>query len=509
MRASLRATAAVAIAFFTSACGEPAQGVASPSGAQARKGPVELTLLYTSDEHGWIAPQIDGGAALGGAADLLARLIRDEGHCPFLDDAQRCPDPKTLLLSGGDNYTGPAISTYFTGEPMAEALAAMGYAASAFGNHELDFGRPRFIENRARARLPYVAANVRVTDPALREAMSLPPFLLFERRGVKIGVVGLATETTLTSAMASRFVGLAIDTEEPALVRAVPEAWAAGADVVVLIAHECPDKLAPILARQPDLQLTFAFGAHCHRVEQREAAGLPVVSPGWRLEHYVRLRLTVDPARERAQRVLAREAKVIEVRHDPRDGAVDVAQAARSAAWQSKLDRALGEEIGYAGRGARQGLPRARRWLTMALREQLGTDVALINTGGIRQSLLPGPITKASVWSILPFDNKVVIVRITGRDLITDLETEEAAFAGVSGAKGSYRMESGEALDPAKIYSVATIDYLYFGGSKFRFQEQDHAPKETGVDWRAPILAWTAQKKTSAVAPLESLLQRR
>ncbi|MEO7332249.1 MAG: bifunctional UDP-sugar hydrolase/5'-nucleotidase [Minicystis sp.] len=490
-------------ALFLVACREPVP-IATPPLPRA---PVELTLLFTSDEHGWIAPQIDQGMAKGGTADLLARLIRDEAHCPFLGDPRRCPDAHTILLSGGDNYTGPAISSYFGGTPMAEAMAAMGYAASALGNHELDFGRAQFVQNRARAHLLYLAANVRVTDPALASEMTLPGFALIERRGVKIGVVGLATEETLTTAMASRFDGVAIDPAEVALARVVPEAWAAGADAVVLIAHECPDKLAPILARHGDFQLTFALGAHCHRVEERRAGEVPVISSGWRLEHYVRLRLTIDPARARYARVLAAEPQVVEVRHDVSDGAVDAALAQRTAGWQTKLDQALGEEIGYAGRGLEKDADELARWLTTAMREELKTDVALLNTGGIRQALPKGPITKAALWSILPFDNKVMIVRVTGQDLITDLETEEAAFAGVTKQGGAYLMSDGKALDLKGIYSVATIDFLYYGGSMFRFQTQDRAPKETGLDWRAPIVAWTKRQKTTASAPLEDRLR--
>lgn len=507
MRA-LRPSALLALAALAlAACGERAPiatPIAAPPGA---RGPVEITLLYTSDEHGWIAPQIDGGVARGGAADLLARLIRDEGHCPFLGDARRCPDARTILLSGGDNYTGPAVSSYFGGIPMAEAMAAMGYAAAAFGNHEFDFGRAQFVDDRTRAHLPYLAANVRATIPALEKEMNLPAFVLIERRGVKIGVVGLATEETLTSAMASRFEGVAIDPAEASLQRAVPAAWAAGADAVVLIAHECPTKLVPLLEPHPDFQLSFVLGGHCHRVQQLRAAGVPVWSPGWRLENYIRLKLTVDPARPPQQRVLSAEPRLVEVSHEVHDGAVDAALAGRTAAWQKKLDQALGEEIGFAGRALDKDSADLARWLTTALREELHTDVALLNTGGIRQSLPAGPITKTALWSILPFDNKVVIVHVSGRDLITDLETDEAAFSGAAKSGGTYQMDDGTALDPARIYSVATIDFLYFGGSKFLFQAQDRAPKETGVDWRAPIVSWTKRQQTTARAPLEDRLR--
>jgi 2',3'-cyclic-nucleotide 2'-phosphodiesterase (5'-nucleotidase family) len=463
----------------------------------------EVTLLYTSDEHGWLLPVVENGVVTGGAAEALAQLKATEGHC--VGDAAACPSPRTLLLSGGDNFTGPAISSYFAGESMADAMRTMGYSALAFGNHELDFGRTAFVADRARLGAPYLAANVHASNPAIRAEMELPAFQIFERRGAKIGVVGLATDTTLTTAMASRFVGVTFEDEETALTRAIPEAWAAGADALVLIAHECPDRLLPILDRHPDWNLSFVGAGHCHKVIVAHTGGAPVISPGWRLERYVRAVLTIDldkPPRQRARRVVPDLVPIAHVEGDPK-ALVDAPLAAAAAVWQTKLTRALGEELGYTATGFGKESPEIARWIAGALRAELKTDVAVVNTGGIRQELPKGVITKSTVWSILPFDNKLVIVKVKGRDLIADLETPEAGFAGVERTAKGYRLESGKALDPEATYSVATIDFLYYGGSSFQFLKQDPTPKETGLDWRAPLVDWMHRQKTSPRTPLE------
>ena len=463
----------------------------------------EITLLYTSDEHGWLLPVVEKGVVTGGAAEALGQLKRNEGHC--VGDAAACPSRRTLLLSGGDNYTGPAISSYFAGESMADAMRTMGYSAMAFGNHELDFGRVAFVADRARAGALYLAANVHASDPAIRAEMELPAFQIFERLGARIGVVGLATDTTLTSAMASRFVGVRFEDEEPALVRAIPEAWAAGADAVVLIAHECPDRLLPILARHPDWNLSFVGAGHCHKLLTATSSTTPVVAPGWRFERYVRALLIVDldrPRGERARRVTPELVTIAHVEGDPK-APVDAPLAAAIAGWQTKLTRALGEELGYTATGFGKESPEIARWIAGALRTELKTDVAIVNTGGIRQELPRGVITKSTVWSILPFDNKLVIVKIKGRDLIADLETPEAGFAGVERTAKGYRLESGKALDPEATYTVATIDFLYYGGSSFQFLKQDPTPKETGLDWRAPLVDWMHRQKTTPATPLE------
>ena len=86
-----------------------------------------FTVLYTNDEHGWM----EGMQSGQGAAELLGLWRTKQGYRP---------DGPFLILSGGDNWTGPAISTWFDGQSMVEVMNAMGYKASVIGNHEFDFG---------------------------------------------------------------------------------------------------------------------------------------------------------------------------------------------------------------------------------------------------------------------------------------------------------------------------------------------------------------------------------
>jgi 2',3'-cyclic-nucleotide 2'-phosphodiesterase (5'-nucleotidase family) len=129
--------ALVVALFFVAACVPlPAPG-ASPTLAptatsQNAAQPKRLTILYTNDEHGWLAAQKNlDGSSVGGAAEMLGRWREQEGYTP---------DGPFLVLSGGDMWTGPAISSWFNGDSAAEVMDLMGYQAAAAGNHEFDFG---------------------------------------------------------------------------------------------------------------------------------------------------------------------------------------------------------------------------------------------------------------------------------------------------------------------------------------------------------------------------------
>jgi 5'-nucleotidase / UDP-sugar diphosphatase len=483
-----------------------------PEGAAPSRGArplAELTILYTSDEHGWFLPERDAGVTVGGAANALARWIAEDEHCPRITRAGPCSRPKTLLLSGGDNYTGPAVSSYFEGAPMAEAMARMGYAASALGNHELDFGSAAFIRNRTLANLPYVAANLHC-DASLPAEVKLPSFLVFERRGVRIAVVGLATETTLQAAKATAFHGMRFESEESALARAIPEAWATNPDFVVLIAHECPDVLEPILARHPDWGLTFVGGGHCHRTLHIESGGTPVISPGWQLRKYARVHVKVDAGRAPRSKVVHVDAAIVDVK--PPVGPLPEAAAELEAAalrWKGRLDASLGEEIGFASSGLPHKSHALAAWVAETWRETVGADVAVVNLDALRQGLPKGPITLGTIHSILPFNNRLFLGKITGSALAQNLVRTDMIVTGVQRARGGSLVDAkGQALDLQKSYSVVTIDFLYFGGEGSTFHRHDPSPTDTGIDWRTPVIDWLRSHPTSAALPVERHISR-
>ena len=82
-----------------------------------------VTIFYTNDEHGYLEPIQKGSDTLGGAANLLSAL-RQRGYDPDGPD-----DDNALLISGGDMWTGPAISTWFQGASAVQVFNRMGYAS--------------------------------------------------------------------------------------------------------------------------------------------------------------------------------------------------------------------------------------------------------------------------------------------------------------------------------------------------------------------------------------------
>jgi len=477
--------------------------------APAAAAPQTVVVLVTGDENGHVLPNTEVAPPRGGAAETLGYWTK-EGHCPGKvgkDGAPACKDGKTLVLSTGDHFNGPSISSVSQGAPVAESMSRMGYAASGMGNHELDFGREQFDKLRDLGGFPYLSANIR---PPTKKAdkdydLGLKPFAIFQRAGVKIGVVALSPANVAKTVMSGRFYGNEVVPYEPALQQAIPAVRKAGADVVIVIADECPTVLEPIVAKHPDWKLAFLAGGHCHTPVERKVGTTPLVSPGHRWEKYLRAELTVDPSRAAGQRLVGLETKVLDVVGGPGSPAPDAELATRLQTWVKKHDEALGEKIGYTRSGVDANSPTLFAWYGRAIRERLNTDVAVLNRKGFRGGVPPGPITAAAVYTVMPFDNSLLTVKLKGKDLVSVLENPAAVFDGAA-KRGSGWTVKGKPLEPEATYSVATFEYLYFGGDNFPFERLDPNPGETGVTAQTPVVEWTRKQGTTPEKPLESLL---
>jgi 2',3'-cyclic-nucleotide 2'-phosphodiesterase (5'-nucleotidase family) len=491
----------------------PAEGDKGAAAPAAPAEPMVVTLLITGGLGGQLVAPTEGEqAGKGGTAETLGRWVAEEKHCagPVKADGQgACADASTLVLGTGDHWSGPALSSFFVGETTSAVMARMGYAASALGNHELDFGRDQFLRNQQAGQFPFLAANLKVKDAALAKDMELPAFKVFDRKGLKVGVVGLTSPKTVTAAMAGRAEGLDLVGTEEALASAVPAARAAGADVVVVVVDMCPTELQPTLEKHADWKLTLVAGGRCPKQVETKVGDTTIVSLPRGLEQYLRARITFDPKKPAGEKVSGVETQLVSVTAGQGAAAPDAETVKLIDGYKQELDKRLGTQIGFSKAGIKQDSKEMARWVAGSMREVLGADVVILNRKGIRQGLPAGPITMGSIYSVLPFENSLMLLKVKGADLVGQLSNPEALIAGVTAAgKGKFKDAKGKALDPKREYTVGTIEYLYFGGDGFEFEKVAPEPTETGMAWQTPVVEWTRNKTTTEAKPLEKQLPK-
>ena len=204
---------------------------------------VTLTVVYTNDEHGWMAGEEEGQ----GAAELAGLWTTEYASSDAL-----------LVLSGGDNWTGPAISTWFDGESMVEVMNAMGYAASAVGNHEFDFDLDGLQTRTAQADFPYLGANIRYKDNGeIPTDLGIQPYTIVEVAGLEIGLIGLSYQDTPLVTDPTAVAGFDFIDYRDTLREYAPEVRQAGADLVFVITHTCANDLARLAREVEDLGITL------------------------------------------------------------------------------------------------------------------------------------------------------------------------------------------------------------------------------------------------------------
>ena len=144
----------------------------------------QIVILRTNDTHSQIVPvpkyENEGNTSCRGGFIRRVAVVNEE----------RKKEPDLLLFDSGDFSQGSTYYTLFRGDVEVGLMNMMGYDAATLGNHEFDFG----IENLARvakmAKFPLVCANCDFTG-TMCEGL-IKPYVIIKRKGLKIGVFGLA-----------------------------------------------------------------------------------------------------------------------------------------------------------------------------------------------------------------------------------------------------------------------------------------------------------------------------
>ncbi len=445
-----------------------------------------LILLYTNDEHGWVEPT----GEYGGAAGMLALWRHQEAYDPA---------GPFLALSGGDSWIGPAISTWFAGQSMVDIMNAMGYAAAALGNHDFDFGLDILRQRQVQAAYPLLSANIRQrSDGAVPDF--LLPYTIRDVNGIRVGLIGLTTLNTPWDTPPSHVAELEFIALDQALRQVVPQARAEGAELLLVLGHLCASDLRTLVPLAAELGISILCGAHCHEEIVERVDGVTIVQSGSFLHNYIRIALLFDTA--------SRQVVEIDASLQPNTGGrPDADMAARVDSWRAQMPAELFEPIGYLGTKVGWNTPQMARLVTTPWLEAYGRAQAAVFSPRYVQSLPAGEITRAAILGMLPTDNALVDIGLTGAQLIETIENPRAMYGGLQGSDGAYRLADGTPLDLQAVYHLLIPQALYDGGNHFAVNQYDQFGILTGLNWRDPIIDWIAKLHTSSTAPLETFLQ--
>lgn len=450
--------------------------------------PITVTILYTNDEHGWMEGQ-EAGQSAANLMGLWQEKHNNEstGHL--------------LILSGGDNWTGPAISTWFDGQSMVEVMNAMQYTASAVGNHEFDFGLDALTQRTAEATFPYVSANVRWNDSGETPLeLGIIPYVIIEFEGVQVGITGLTTTATPVTTNPVIVSHLNFLDYETALREVVPQMQAEGADLIVVPSHVCVNELVDLINETADLGIHLFGAGHCNERIADEFSGVVMLGAGAHLGRYAFVTFTLE---DDEVRPVEYGVRINEAADD------DPAVVAVVEKWQAAAATELNVTIGYLDqdipiRGdTMQGLI-THAWLW----SYPTADVAITNLGGMRDSWQAGELTFGHILGVMPFDNVLMEVHLTGGELIQILNRTNDAVAGVRRQSGEWILaKTDQPIDRDAPYSLLVNDFMYAGGDGYsQLAIFDPDAYNTAIDWRQPVIDWMLAQASTAASPLDGAI---
>ncbi len=400
---------------------------------------VTLTILHTSDLHGRVDPRDaladrDLGGGLGRVAAVV-KHVRAEGN-------------PTLLLDSGDTIQGdPAQALVFAGrigdgtDPIVRAMNLLGYDAMAVGNHEFDFGLPRLEKSRAQAKFPWLSANT--LDAGGRPAF--PAYVVKELAGVRVGILGLVTPGVAGWESPALLGGLRFGDSVEAARRYVPILRGQErCDLVVVIAHEGferdpgtggergdrgENQAYALATGVPGIDLLLAGHAHV-LLSPRRLGATWVSQPGRWGEALTRFDVTLTPRGERftVTDVSGRNLPMRAVAADP-------AVVATAAPEHEAALRILAEPAGtlasaVSGEGARSRDTGLLDWLHAVQRREGGAELSFCSLLPAQPPEWPaGPLTVRQIWAFYPYENGLVTVEATGRQVRAALERAAACAA--------------------------------------------------------------------------------
>ena len=467
----------VLIALLLAACEVAAPGSASnatatilPSGGPL--GPDGILVLHTNDIHGRMEPEHvtsgNGGFDNGGVANLGGLLVRQRTIAPG----------RTLLLDAGDAWQGSFVSNANRGAAMVEVMNLMGYDAQALGNHDFDWGQDVLRLRASEARFPFLAANV-VDDATGAVPSFAKPYIVKDLGVAKVGIIGVANPGTPAISKPANVKGLRFLSAAEAVGKYLPEVRAQ-ADIVIALTHISQRGVEEDeqLAREvPGIDLIVSGHSHTALQNAVREGATTIVQAGSYAQYLGQVQLQLDRATRRA-RVVGAGLLVVVGGKTPPDAQVAKVVETRAAEAKTVTARIVGRatvDLPQETRGeSALGNLIADAMLEYCRGQGWHSDVALYNGSGIRAGIPPGDITYGKVYEVLPFDDLVVNLDLSGGQLVTIYRrslSDRGPNLVIAGGSFSYQLASitsatigGAAVASERTYHVCTIDYLALGG---------------------------------------------
>ncbi|MDR6999473.1 bifunctional 2',3'-cyclic-nucleotide 2'-phosphodiesterase/3'-nucleotidase [Neobacillus niacini] len=497
---------------------------------------VHVQLLGINDLHGQLDYKTTvSGKPVGGIEYLAGYLKEREALNPA----------NTLMVQAGDAVgASRPVSALLQDEPTIRFLNELGFDVGTIGNHEFDEGvtemkrliyggaHPKTVDKYGPfegAAFPYVVANV-VDDKT--DELILPPYVIKEVDGVKIGFIGVVTTETPSIVTPSGVAGVHFTDETDAINKYAKELEGKGVKSIVVLAHDpgtsAADGSNPTgkvvdIAKAVYPEVDVIFGAHDHKYLNSTVNGKLLVQSYSYGTAFSDVDLTIDPV---TQDIVKKQAEIVSTFQD--DKHLDAKVKAELDAYQAYVAPITSEVVGQAAAPISRtanasGETALGNLIADGMKAATNTDFAFMNVGGIRDDIKKeGPITWGDLFAIQPFGNDIVTEKITGEQVRILLNQQFAAdrnrIMQIAGLKYTWSnnlpigrkvldiyLPNGKKIDPKGVYSVTVNNFMADGGDGFTILKQG----TDRVTWMSDLDAFVNYVKSFDEKPISAQIEGR
>lgn len=431
-----------------------------------------LVIMHTNDTHSQIDPGDDG---LGGVARRKTLI-----------DSIRGAEPNTLLVDAGDIVQGTLYFTLYGGEVENAVADMLGYDLRILGNHEFDNGAEQLADKIAGTRSTWLATNYDMRGTRLGK--KFVPYTIRQVGDRRIGFIGLNLDPKGMISEGNYNGVRYLDLYKAANATAWHLKHNEGTDMVIALTHIGYEPTGTgtsdleLAARSEDIDIII--GGHSHTTVDPAKGKLR-----WRVPNAagdtILITQTGKSGRNLGVITIDLDNLTDDYRLIPVDARLDRTPqpevAALIAPYRHGVDSLMTVPITRASQEFKAGSAAILNLVADYIKlrgDQIGdtpVDFALTNKGGIRRGLPKGKVSEGMIVTMLPFNNRVEVLEISGKDLAENFDIMagqggnglsrevEAVYDPATGKCTSVTI-GGKPLDPDKTYRMATIDYLAGGG---------------------------------------------
>ena len=465
---------------------------------------ITLDIVEITDFHGQLLDtnnKIHIGAALAKAVEEISTK-----------------NPNTLVIGGGDLYQGTPVSNKLHGVPTQQVLSRMGMEVTTLGNHEFDWGL-NTINNETMKDAGYEIVCSNLYENATSKP-AYKPYKIIEKGGVKIAVIGAILKDVTTIVLPANMKDYTVTDPTTEINKCAKQIRDnKEADVVLSVIHDGKESLNNIVSNLKGVDAVF--GGHTHSkddmlLKDKDDKNVPTLTACSSGKGFMNLKIYLDKDKkitfsEKGKNWVDVNDKVKVTDTTPVDEVCKDLVAKAYDKLSPIFDEVIGhDEVDYTKtqKVLPYGESQLGNWMADVVRNNakdkdgniFKADVGIVNNGGIRINILKGDITVGTVFNLMPFDNTVTTVKMTGAQLKTIIEqgiVDNGKGLQISGVKVTYdsskipykeavtdgervikivRESDGTIIKNDEMLTVAAPDFLATGGDTFtRFLDESIA----------------------------------